>query len=103
MFQAVRASTDKLITHAQTCFKDLLSGLLHRSVLRFDLSFEQFESQAAVVTLPRALVGPFEVAVDICTKGLSEGNKNLVVELLAEAFCIKFEQFIKQVLFLLEN
>lgn len=46
--------------------------------------------------LPKLLVTPFETLVAMCTSGVSETNKDLIVMLLAEACSERLEHFISQ-------
>ena len=59
---------------------------------------ERFDSQAAHALLPRLLVTPFEQLLTMCTTGLSEGNRDLMAGLMADACFERLEHFVSQVL-----
>lgn len=67
--------------------------------VRLDLADDKFDSQPAVALLPRSLIAPFETVLDICTHSLSEGNKDLVAGLLADACCERLEHHVTQTSF----
>ena len=65
---------------------------------RFDEPDQTFDNQAIIGSLPKLIVSPLENMVNICTFGLSDKNKDMIVGLLADACCERLEQFINQVI-----
>jgi hypothetical protein len=47
--------------------------------------------------LPKLLVVPFEVLISLSTANLSESNRDLMVAMMVDAYCLRLEQFISQV------
>ena len=78
--------------------KEILVSCLSRNGalggIKFDLDDEKFDNQNAVGLLPRTLLIPYEMLIIMCISGLSESNKDLMVNLLAEACCERLEHFI---------
>lgn len=58
---------------------------------------DKFDNQPAHGLLPKLLLTPFEQLLLMCTKGLSDANKDIMVGLLADAYCERVEHFISQV------
>ncbi len=52
---------------------------------RFDLAETEFDTQPTLSLLPKLLTIPIDTIIGICTTGLSESNKDLMVSLLAES------------------
>lgn len=81
--------------------KDIFSVTLGRQAplggVRFDESDAAFDSQPALSLLPRMLCLPLETIINICTFGISEGSKDMVVGMLTDACCDRLEHFINQV------
>ena len=63
----------------------------------FFLKDDRFDNQPAHGLLPRLLVTPFEQLLLMCTKGLSDANRDIMVGLLADAYCERVEHYISQV------
>lgn len=61
------------------------------------LQDDRFDNQPAHGLLPKLLLTPFEQLLLMCTKGLSDANKDIMVGLLADAYCERVEHFISQV------
>jgi hypothetical protein len=81
--------------------KDVISHILSKNGpvggIRFHLEDEAFDHQPMVQMLPKLLVVPFEVLISISTANLSETNRDLMVGMMVDAYCLKFEHFISQV------
>ena len=58
---------------------------------------DKFDNQPAHGLLPKLLLTPFEQLLLMCTKGLSDANKDIMVGLLADAYCERVEHYISQV------
>jgi hypothetical protein len=58
---------------------------------------DKFDYQPAHGLLPKLLLTPFEQLLLMCTKGLSDANKDIMVGLLADAYCERVEHYISQV------
>ncbi len=97
---ALNAQFGRLADSCKNLIKDLLQQILGSKGplggVRFDLSEETFDQQAALVLLPTAVVTPIETLIEICTGNLSETNKDVLLGLLADACCDRIEQFILQ-------
>jgi hypothetical protein len=81
--------------------KDVLAHILSKSGpvggIRFHLEDEAFDHQPMVQMLPKLLVVPFEVLISLSTANLSESNRDLMVAMMVDAYCLRLEQFISQV------
>ena len=95
---ALKGGAEKVVGVAQGLMKDILVASLGRNGplggVKFDLDDEKFDAQPAVGLLPKLLVTPFEMLLSMCTSGLTEANKELMVGLLADACCERFEQYV---------
>ena len=82
--------------------KEILINILGRNGplggIKFDVADEKFDSQPAVSLLPKVLVAPFEILIDMCTIGLTDANREFVIGLLADALSERLEHFISQVM-----
>jgi hypothetical protein len=98
---SLKGGAEKIVAIAQGLMKDILTASLGRTGplggVKFDLDDERFDAQPAVGLLPKLLVTPFEMLLGMSTSGLSEGNKDLMVGLLADACCERLEQYITTV------
>ena len=98
--QVLRTGSEQLVTALQAPLKDIISFYLgrngHMGGIKLELDDEQFDLQPSVAMLPKSLVSPIEQMVDICTSNMSDGNKDLIVGLMANTCCEKIEQFIYQ-------
>jgi hypothetical protein len=85
----------------QPLLKEIIQSSLGRhgpmGGIRFDTPDEKFDAQPALVLLPRSIVAPVELLLAICTTGLSDTNKDIVVGYLADAICERLEHFVSQV------
>lgn len=85
--------------------KDVISRILSKNGpvggIRFDIEDEAFDMQPMVQMLPKLLVVPFEVLINICTANLSESNRDIMIGMMVDAYCLRFEQFVSQVHFIL--
>jgi hypothetical protein len=99
--QTVRQAVSSISGQSQALMKDVISHILSKSGpvggIRFHLEDEAFDQQPMVQMLPKLLVVPFEVLISISTANLSESNKDLMVGMMVDAYCAKFEHFISQV------
>ena len=98
--QVLRTGSEQLVNALQAPLKEVISFYLGRNGLmggiKLELDDEHFDLQPAVGMLPKALVTPIEQMIDISTSNMSDGNKDLIVGLMANACCEKIEQFIYQ-------
>ena len=94
----LKGGAEKVVAVAQGLMRDILVASLGRNGplggVKFDLDDEKFDAQPAVGLLPKLLVTPFEMLLSMCTSGLSEANKELMVGLLADACCERFEHYV---------
>lgn len=85
----------------QNIVKEILLFTLSKNAvyggLKFDEKDSNFDKQPILILLPKILTIPIETIIQISTFHLSEKNKDLIINLLADYSCEKIEQFIFQV------
>mgnify|MGYP000367733065 CR=1 FL=1 len=99
--QALRQAMGNLTTQCQSVMKDVLSRILSKDGpaggVKFDLEDDRFEMQPMVHMLPKLILLPFEVLINMCTDTLTGTNKDLMVGMLSDTYCSRIEHFISQV------